>query len=622
MLLLQVSAVSLFDQFDVSAVTGSGYRHSLADFMHLDAVLQKYADRVKSADIGAYLRIPYGFNYFDDGTVVPELLRQYYRELADKIGLQHPVLGSTVDSRRYFQSLRIKPFQIGTRVTQNVLSFLGNTPGEMSYLDFLLGGPYMHIIDSPPDRYFSELEALVIRQREDLKNAFPDPMGESYANFKSWFSASDNIKYLQLGKPIIELWRSRYAKSQIVANSNVDRHKEFGISVIGWINGVFGVGVSSYMMYGNLKAFGSPVKAINLYGAVVHKFVNGRVPAEDMTRSSANPVNIFVANAADLPEIKGYYPEREWKNHFNIAVWAWELDKFPDYWMHHLRELDVIWTSSKFIQEAIMSNPLYSTYNTPVRVVPFGIREVTWQDKRGEAEVTLAKRHTIRKGTFLFLVVFDYYSVFDRKNPLASIRAFREAFPQKEGTPDVALFIKTSPILPIFKREHSDMMKAIGDDSRIYVVSQALPDSEMDLLRGRTNCYVSLHRSEGYGLNIIESMIAKKPTIATDYSGNADFFECSQAVRDAHFPISYTLVLVSKYYDYQPYGDIPGARWADPSHEEAVVAMQKAAAGVSAESLDKAADALRRCFGPEAMGKLMVDEIKLAHKLRRGNNLR
>ncbi|CAN0029253.1 unnamed protein product, partial [Ectocarpus fasciculatus] len=578
--------------------------------MHLDDVLQKYTERVKSADIGSYLRLPYGFNIFDDGTAIPDLLRQYYRELADKMGLVHPVLGSTVDSRRYFQSLRIKPFQIGSRLTNNGALLLGSSTGEMSYIDFLLGGPYVHIIDSSPDRYFCELESLVRRQREDVRNAFPDPMGENYAGFKSWFSDYENIKYLQLGKPILELWRARYLKSQMISNTNVAKQNEFGISVVGWVNGVFGVGVSAYMMYGNLKAAGAPVKAINLYGAHVHKFVDGRVPAEDLTRSTVNPVNIFVVNAANILEVKGYYPEREWNSHFNIAVWAWELDKFPDYWMHHLAELDMVWTSSKFIKEAIMGNSLYQKYKTPVSVIPFGLREVTWEDKRDEAQVTLANRHTISRGTFLFLVVFDYYSVFDRKNPLAAIRAFREAFPEKDGSPDVALFIKTSPIFPIFKREHSDMLKAIGDDSRIYVVSQALPDSEMDLLRGRANCYVSLHRSEGYGLNVMESMVAKKPTIATDYSGNADFFECSQAVRDAHFPISYTLVLVSSIYDYQPYGDIPGARWADPDHEEAVQAMRKAAAGVSPELLDKAADALRRCFGPEVMGEIMVDEIK------------
>ena len=37
------------------------------------------------------------------------------------------------------------------------------------------------------------------------------------------------------------------------------------------------------------------------------------------------------------------------------------------------------------------------------------------------------------------------------------------------------------------------------------------------------DCYVSLHRSEGFGLGMAEAMALEKPVIATNYSGNCEF---------------------------------------------------------------------------------------------------
>ena len=37
------------------------------------------------------------------------------------------------------------------------------------------------------------------------------------------------------------------------------------------------------------------------------------------------------------------------------------------------------------------------------------------------------------------------------------------------------------------------------------------------------DCYVSLHRSEGFGLTMAEAMACGKPVIATGYSGNLEF---------------------------------------------------------------------------------------------------
>jgi glycosyltransferase involved in cell wall biosynthesis len=64
--------------------------------------------------------------------------------------------------------------------------------------------------------------------------------------------------------------------------------------------------------------------------------------------------------------------------------------------------------------------------------------------------------------------------------------------------------------------------------SEIARVNGILIDSYLDRLEvnaliNHCDIYISLHRSEGYGLTMAEAMYLGKPVIGTAYSGNADF---------------------------------------------------------------------------------------------------
>jgi glycosyltransferase involved in cell wall biosynthesis len=89
------------------------------------------------------------------------------------------------------------------------------------------------------------------------------------------------------------------------------------------------------------------------------------------------------------------------------------------------------------------------------------------------------------------------------------------------------------------------------------------------------DCYVSPHRSEGFGLTVAEAMALGVPVIATDYGGTVDF-----VTEEVGFPLRYRLIEVDR--DHGPYAK--GAIWADPSREHlqellrSVVANPRAAA--------------------------------------------
>jgi glycosyltransferase involved in cell wall biosynthesis len=97
-------------------------------------------------------------------------------------------------------------------------------------------------------------------------------------------------------------------------------------------------------------------------------------------------------------------------------------------------------------------------------------------------------------------------------------------------------------------REWQELRNLTGDDRRIILRDCQYTREEMSQLIGLCDCYVSLHRSEGFGRGPAEAMLQGKPVIATKYSGNTDFMNA-----DTSFLVDYRLVPVAE-------GEYPGAR--------------------------------------------------------------
>jgi glycosyltransferase involved in cell wall biosynthesis len=648
---MHLSGISLFEEYDLNTISRHQNRYNLDDFPALEAVLVTYIQHVSSFQVEIYRKIPYGYNYFSDKTLIPSLVKQYYIQITDEVNIWEPnQLQIKPEAKDYFQSLQLNdPFLVTDWLpytpsnTNTTTTYSSNFPGTFS--EFLLNGPYNFITDLSHQYYFSELEHIIYRQRPDLQHIFPDPFNANYWDFKHWFSSSVPTEYNIRGG-LLEMWRRKVnTASRMMKLGSRSEELTFGITVIGWHDGMFGVGISAAMTFNNLLVAGGDVNAMTLYGASVHQHIKGRIPLQYLTRSSTKPINIFVANADNTPYLHEVYPEPLWSRHYNIGVWAWELDLFPSDWMAYLSHFDEIWVPSTFIQKAILSSSLYSKYLTPVHVFPFGYSKQKAQEQAlmsaaisREIPQTITKVIDIPARVFVFFVVFDYYSVFERKNPLAVIKAFQEAFPSTSATQGVGdntgggggedaqvmLIIKSSKPNKLFANERKRLLETIGTDHRIHLIEKIVSDEEMKLLFHRMDCYVSLHRSEGYGINILEAMLAGKPTIATDYGGNADFFAVDDLIRQVHFPIAYDLISVmttevgggSGGGGYNPYQQYPEAHWAQPKHIEAVEAMRSIVKRLqiedpsSATRMALARDKLKGQFGDEEVGRRMLTRLQ------------
>jgi glycosyltransferase involved in cell wall biosynthesis len=285
--------------------------------------------------------------------------------------------------------------------------------------------------------------------------------------------------------------------------------------------------------------------------------------------------------------------ERGVERGYTIGYWAWELAKFPVEWASSFAFVDEIWTASRFAHEAIAP-----ATTKPVLLMPSAVARPAAEPGLQRADFGLPEDR------FLFYFVFDFRSYARRKNPLAAVEAFRRAFPQRNAP--VFLLLKTigSHWTP---QERAVLDEAIRGDTRIAILNRELTRPRATALLALTDCFLSLHRSEGFGRGPAEAMLLGKPVIATDYSGTRDFITLETAL-----PIGYELVPVGA----DEYPGAAGQVWAEPDLEHASAAMRRVARDPAlAKRLgNKGQKRVRELYDPTAIGQRYKDRLRAITK--------
>ncbi len=276
---------------------------------------------------------------------------------------------------------------------------------------------------------------------------------------------------------------------------------------------------------------------------------------------------------------------------YRVAVWWWELEEVPAEWHGRGRDVDEVWAPTRFIADAlgVLGRPVYPMLPA-VRLPAF--------DPLPKAYFGLAPDR------FTFLFVFDMNSRLPRKNPVALIRAFRQAFAPSEP---VELAIKVSP-QGAFYADWWRELRSAAREAGVTLVDRNLSRAELVALMNAADAYASLHRSEGFGLTMAEAMLLGKPTVATGYSGNLDFMTPENS-----YLVDFTRTTIED--DTPPYPK--GCVWAEPSVEHAAALLrrvydhqdQSRAAG------GRARTELQRLLSPETAGarmKARLDAIRAA----------
>lgn len=351
-----------------------------------------------------------------------------------------------------------------------------------------------------------------------------------------------------------------------------------GLNLVGYARGEFGVAEILRNFAGVLRHAGLPFGVRNVEIGVASRQNDRRLDA-DFDDTLPQDVTLFCINADQMPVVHEHLGASAFAGRYAIGCWFWELERFPPRWHGAFALVDEIWVLSDFVRDAIAA-----CTDKPVRVMPLALQLPTQRPALPRQALGLPD------DAFVVLASFDFNSWMTRKNPQAAIAAFRAAFPPERR--DVRLLLKTinGQRLPAALRA---LREAAAGDDRIEVRDGFLDRDGMWALQAACDAYLSLHRSEGFGLGLAECMALGRPVVATAYSGNLQFMDATNSGL-----VPYRLVPVAE----GDYPDWRGQQWAEPDVDAAAALLHRLADDpAEAHRLGLAArDSLQRRFSADA----------------------
>ena len=246
-------------------------------------------------------------------------------------------------------------------------------------------------------------------------------------------------------------------------------------------------------------------------------------------------------------------------NHTRIVFWEFESG-FLDFYPSFARPTTVIAMSD--FNAAYFRRILPPT--TPVVKVLYPFRPYA-----GELPsiADVRERYQIPADSFVVFYNFDFGSSYHRKNPYGAIRAFAKAFSDK---PNAMLVFKTMSAkrYPVRVAELESLARELDIADRFKMISNYIPEADLYGLTNACDCYLSLHRGEGFGLGVAEAMSLGKPVVVTDYSATTEFCNSENSI-----PIPFKMIPVRRdQIDNSAYNDVK--EWADPDIDAAAQALQ------------------------------------------------
>jgi len=372
------------------------------------------------------------------------------------------------------------------------------------------------------------------------------------------------------------------------------RHSEIGLNVVGWFHGFLGVGESARACVHAAESAGLKVDAVSL-----NLNLEGGKSADlwksPLNRVGGQSVTIAHVDAPQSLDLVDAHPSEMAADRYRIGYWAWELPEFPDAWIQYASVFDEIWCPSEFCRQAMAAKlPI------PVMTMPHAIKA---PEVQGDVS-SWRKRFKLPTDKFLFLFSFDLNSYAPRKNPEAVIEAYRKAFADQGSqlTDQVGLVLKMYG--KGYSREEREQLEQLKSElPNLYFVDEALSREELTGLQSASDCFVSLHRSEGFGLAVAEMMALGKPVISTNWSATSEFVNESTGC-----PVAFGLVELE--CNVGPY--TKGQLWAEADTDDAARWMQKVVNDVAFRKRisEKGKAYIANHLSPALIGQRYLERLK------------
>jgi hypothetical protein len=268
------------------------------------------------------------------------------------------------------------------------------------------------------------------------------------------------------------------------------------------------------------------------------------------TKTPRAGIRVFHINGDEVERVIEAFEERggKFSDGYNIIVPAWELPIYPKEWAVQLRRFDEVWALSHFIESSLKAANISSIHIGQAVEIPLGY-------------FLPRKYFGIRESAFVLLHFFDLTSFASRKNPEAVLTVF-ETIRQHRPFADIQLVLKVKNgdrdgdkwLRPILER----MPEAI-------CLAAPMSAFETRSLINACDCFVSLHRAEGFGRGTGEAMFLGRLAMATGWSGNLDYMTTENSLL-----VDHRLVPVGE--GQYPFSE--GQVWAEPDLDHAVALIE------------------------------------------------
>ena len=361
----------------------------------------------------------------------------------------------------------------------------------------------------------------------------------------------------------------------------VSRPNRSGIDLIGPLNDFSGVGESSRILSSVLDSANILGELANINLSTSPTSSSPRFPA---LLGQNNSIVVFNGNSM---RAVSHRLTKNWSNGRKVlGFWAWELEDLHPSWVDGFNYVDEIITPSVFCANAFSkyTNKKIHIINLPSS---YEIDVLYGEGKRTDNIFSNTLSQVIADRNY-FLLNFDYLSCPDRKNVLNTLDYFHQAFPSDS-------FSAPYLVVKAINGDKHELSTLIEEKIRLtpnmIYIDEVLDKYNMKLLIENSLGVISLHRSEGYGLGLLNAMYLGKFVIATNYSGNLEFMTSDNSEL-IDFSMISTGNLASQIYRETQ------SRWANPN-------------------LDDFIDKIRNCYFNENYRRKKGESAKLSvsHKI-------
>lgn len=323
--------------------------------------------------------------------------------------------------------------------------------------------------------------------------------------------------------------------------------KHYDVCLVGHPYTPIGMGEHVRATFRAMRAAGQAPQLLDIY-KLEQPSPADQSEMEPSLQNKLSPINVFHINGGEVEQAWNHLSYHGQWDGYNVIYPLWELPRYPEEWAKQLDRFDEIWAPSRFIQES-----LEKVCTKPIHHMPMSC-EVTLTSFMGR------RYFGIPEADYTFLFFYDLRSYSTRKNPAGVLKAYRSLLARRPYA-KAHLVIKVNGV-DTNPAAFEELQQQVADlHNNVTLIQRVMSGNEVKNLVRCCDCFVSLHRSEGYGFGCAEAMSLGHPVIATAYSGNMDYM-----APEVSFGVDYQLVPVRE-------GEYPhheNQLWAEPDYEQAV----------------------------------------------------